>query len=113
MWLRIHGFIRIKVPVVIIFLLWGCSLAPHLHFVEGPMLGTCISSNCCISALVTSPCTPKLWKRFVDDTFTVINKTHKEAFLEHLNSVNSNIQFTSEEPCKDGSIPFFGYVDYS
>ena len=56
--------------------------------------------------LATSPCTPKLWKRFVDDTFTVINKAHKETFLEHLNSVNSNIQFTSEEPCEDGSIPF-------
>ena len=59
-----------------------------------------------IRALATSPCTPKLWKRFVDDTFTVINKTHKEAFLEHLNSVNSNIQFTSEEPSEDGSMPF-------
>ena len=59
-----------------------------------------------IRALATSPCTPKLWKRFVDDTFTVINKTHKEAFLEHLNSINSNIQFTFEEPCEDGSIPF-------
>ena len=59
-----------------------------------------------IRALATSPCTPKLWKRFMDDTFTVINKTHKEAFLEHPNSVNSNIQFTSEEPCEDGSIPF-------
>ena len=59
-----------------------------------------------IRALTTSPSTPKLWKRFVDDAFTVINKTHKETFLEHLNSVNSNIQFTSEEPCEDGSIPF-------
>ena len=49
---------------------------------------------------------PKLWKRLVDDTFIVINKTHKEAFLEHLNSVNSDIQLTSEEPCEDGSIPF-------
>ena len=34
-----------------------------------------------IRALATSPCTPKLWKRFVDDTFTIIKKTHKEAFL--------------------------------
>ena len=58
-----------------------------------------------IRALATSPCTPTLWKRFVDDTFTIISKSHKEAFLEHLNSINSNIQFTSEEPCEDGSIP--------
>ena len=32
--------------------------------------------------------------------------SHKEAFLEHFNSINDNIQFTSEEPCEDGSIPF-------
>ena len=42
----------------------------------------------------------------MDDTFRVIYKTHKETFLEHLNSVDCNIQFTSEEPCEDGSIPF-------
>ena len=59
-----------------------------------------------IRALVTSPCTPKIWKRFVDDAFTVINKNHKEAFLDHLDSINNSIQFTSEDPCKDGSIPF-------
>ena len=59
-----------------------------------------------IRALATSPCPPTLWKRFVDDTFTIIKKSHKEAFLEHLNSINNNIQFTCEEPCDDGSIPF-------
>ena len=59
-----------------------------------------------IRALATSSCTPTLWKRFVDDTFTIIKKAHKEAFLEHRNSINNNIQFTSEEPCEDGSIPF-------
>ena len=81
---------------------------------EGSAMGSPISSIMAnlfmedfeIRALATSPCTPKLWETFVDDTFTVINKIHKEAFLEHLNSVNSNIQFTSKEHCEDGSIPF-------
>ena len=59
-----------------------------------------------IRALVTSPCTPKIWKRFVDDAFTVIHKNHEEAFLDHLNSMNNSIQFTSENPCEDGSIHF-------
>ena len=31
-------------------------------------------------ALATSPCTPKIWKRFVDDAFTVIKENQKEAF---------------------------------
>ena len=29
-------------------------------------------------ALATSPCTPKIWKRFVDDAFTVIKKDQKK-----------------------------------
>ena len=57
-------------------------------------------------ALATSPCTPKIWKRFVDDAFTVIKKNQKQTFLNHLNSINNNIQFTSEDPGEDGSIPF-------
>ena len=49
---------------------------------------------------------PILWKRFVDDTFTIIKKSHKDTFLEHMNSINNNIQFTCEDPSDDGSIPF-------
>ena len=57
-------------------------------------------------ALATLPCTPKIWKRFVDDAFTVIKKNKKTNFLNHLNSINNNIQFTSEDPGEDGSIHF-------
>ena len=39
-------------------------------------------------------------------TLVVMKKAHKEEFLTHLNSVDKNIQFTSEEPRPDGSIPF-------
>ena len=35
-----------------------------------------------------------------------MKKTHKEEFLEHLNSVDNNIQFTTEEPGPNGSLPF-------
>ena len=43
---------------------------------------------------------------FVDDTFTIIYAAHKESFLEHLNSVDDHIQFTSEDSRPDGSMPF-------
>ena len=56
--------------------------------------------------LATVPSTPKIWKRFVDNTFTIIQKADKDAFLDHINSIDSNIHFTYEDPKEDGSIPF-------
>ena len=57
-------------------------------------------------ALNTSQDPPSLWKRYVDDTLTIIKKDHKDAFLDHINSVDPNIRFTSEDPKDDGSISF-------
>ena len=82
--------------------------------VEGAAMGSPISpivanlymENFELTALNTSPNPPLMWKRFVDDTFVVMKKAHKEEFLTHLNSVDNNIQFTTEEPRSDGSLPF-------
>ena len=54
----------------------------------------------------TSPHQPSLWKRFVDDTFIIIKKAHKDSLLQHLNSIDNNIKFTCEESRDDGSKPF-------
>ena len=35
-----------------------------------------------------------------------MKKCHREEFLTHLNSVDKNIQFTSEEPGPEGALPF-------
>ena len=40
------------------------------------------------------------------DTFTILQSSHKTSFLEHLNSIDEHIQFTSEEAGNGGSIPF-------
>ena len=48
--------------------------------------------------------------RFVDDTFAIMKKAHKEEFLTHINVVDTNIQFTTEEPGPDGSLPFLGIL---
>ena len=45
-------------------------------------------------------------ERFVDDTFTIIYAAHKRSFLDHLNSIDDLIQFTSEDSRPDGSMPF-------
>ena len=59
-----------------------------------------------IKAKNSSPQPPYLWKRFVDDTFTIIKSTQKTSFLEYLNSIDQNIQYISEESRQDGSMPF-------
>ena len=82
--------------------------------VEGAAMGSPISpivanlfmENFEKRALQSSPNPPLLWKRFVDDTFVIIKKAHKEEFLTHINSVDSNIQLTSEDPGPKGSLPF-------
>ena len=57
-------------------------------------------------ALQSSINPPLLWKRFVDDTFVIMKKCHREEFLTHLNSVDKNIQFTAEKPGPEGALPF-------
>ena len=57
-------------------------------------------------ALSTAPNPPTLWKRFVDDTFVVIQTSHKEEFFHHINSLEESIQFTAEDTQAYGSLPF-------
>ena len=57
-------------------------------------------------AIQTAPHPPVFWKRFVDDTFVIIKASHKQEFLDHINSIDQHIQFTSEESKEDGSMPF-------
>ena len=47
-----------------------------------------------------------MWKRFLDDTCVIIKEAHKQEFLEHINSIDPHIQFTSEDSKPDGSMPF-------
>ena len=34
---------------------------------------------------------PKIWKRYVDDAFIIINKTSVEDFLDYLNTIEKSI----------------------
>ena len=38
-------------------------------------------------ALLTAPNPPRIWKRYVDDTFCVIDRDHLAPFLTHLNNL--------------------------
>ena len=58
-------------------------------------------------ALDSSPLQPKLWLRYVDDTFGIWphGQSTLQPFLEHLNSTRTSIQFTMEEE-QDEQIAF-------
>ena len=53
---------------------------------------------------------PSMWKRFVDDTFVVIESLRKEEFLDYINNMDSQIQFTTEDAKPDGSLPFLDTI---
>ena len=48
-------------------------------------------------ALSTFYFPPKIWKRYVDDTFVIINKNSVEDFWDHLNTIENSIKFTIEK----------------
>ena len=58
-------------------------------------------------ALELAPLQPKMWIRYVDDTFVLWPHGEEElsAFHNHLNSINHSIQFTCEKE-SEGTLPF-------
>ena len=56
-------------------------------------------------ALNTCASPPAFWKRYVDDTFTVLPKGQVQQFHAHLNSIEPTIKFTVEME-QEGSLPF-------
>ena len=56
-------------------------------------------------ALETALTRPRLWKRYVDDTFSILRKGSTKELLHHLNGVRPTIKFTLEQE-EDGKIPF-------
>jgi len=55
-------------------------------------------------ALETFTHPPRLWKRYVDDTFVIMKRSKLSEFLTHLNTIESSIQFTMEK--EKGCLPF-------
>ena len=57
-------------------------------------------------AISTAPHPPTFWRRFVDDTFVIIQKIQEDSFFDHINNIDDKIQFTREASRSDGSMPF-------
>ena len=56
-------------------------------------------------AIESAPSKPKIWKRYVDDTFTILDRDRVDSFLNHLNSQQPTIRFTMETE-NDNKIAF-------
>ena len=56
-------------------------------------------------AIESASSKPKIWKRYVDDTFTILDRGRVDSFLKHLNSQQSTIRFTMETE-NDNKIAF-------
>ena len=47
-------------------------------------------------AITTSSYEPRIWKRYVDDTFTILDRENVDDFLQNLNNQQPSIRFTME-----------------
>ena len=47
-------------------------------------------------AIESAPCKPKIFKCYVDDTFTILDRDRVDVFLQHLNSQQPSNRFTME-----------------
>ena len=43
-------------------------------------------------AITTSSYEPRIWKRYVDDTFTILDRENVDDFLQHLNNQQPSIR---------------------
>ena len=56
--------------------------------------------------LSSLPPTSQILVWFVDDTWVIQQKAHKQAFLDHINSIDPEIKLTVEGNQENGAIPF-------
>ena len=82
----------------------------HFHFLScdlSPVVANIFMEEFDIEALLAAVIRPKLWLRYVDDTFVIWNYGDEqlEDFLSFLNGRHRNIEFTMEKET-NGSLPF-------
>ena len=56
-------------------------------------------------AITASSYEPRIWKRYVDDTFIILDRENVDDFLQHLNNQQPSIRFTMETE-KDNKLAF-------
>ena len=67
----------------------GFTVTNSAHFVSTISSETIIDNEIVVYK-------PRIWKRCVDDTFTILDRGNVDSFLEHLNNQEPSIRFTME-----------------
>ena len=75
-----------------------------------PIMANLYMEDFDIKAINIAEYPPRMWKRYVDDTFVVIDSARKKKFLEHINNMDPHIHLTTEDAKPDGSIPFLDTI---
>ena len=57
------------------------------------------------TAISTAPHTPKVWKQFVDDVYSILKRTHLENFIHHIRNIHQKTKITMEEE-SNGELAF-------
>ena len=70
-----------------------------------PIITSLYMENFELEVLKSAKQPPRVWMRYVDDTFVVIKKNYAQEVTDHINSFNPNIIFTND-PEVDGKLPF-------
>ena len=84
------------------YFVYNDSIYKQIH---GCAMGSPVSpvvANLCMEAIEemainTTPVPPKVWKRYVDDSFCIIKRNAVDSFHNTLNSIDQHISFTIEE----------------
>ena len=72
----------------------------------GPLVTNVFMEEFDVKAISSATCLPHLSFRFVDNTFIIQQVKHSQQLLKHINSLDPHIQFTTEDPNKEGALPF-------
>jgi len=92
------------------YFVYNDSIYKQIH---GCTMGSPVSAvvaNLCMkiieeTAITASSTPPKIWKRYINDSFVIIKKHSVASFHDTLNSIDPEIAFTIE-PENNGQIPF-------
>jgi len=87
--------------------IFGCAMGSPISPVLADLLMEVIEET----AITTALHPPKLWFRYVDTSHVCLKKDQVDVFHQHLNSINTNIQFTLKlENTNGDGLPFLDTI---